>query len=42
MIKALKSLGQNFLSNKNIQKEIVKAANVAGKNIIEIGPGMAQ
>ncbi|MEX1817489.1 16S rRNA (adenine(1518)-N(6)/adenine(1519)-N(6))-dimethyltransferase RsmA [Metamycoplasma hominis] len=40
MIKALKSLGQNFLSNKNIQKEIVKAANVAGKNIIEIGPGM--
>mgnify|MGYP001411362594 FL=1 len=34
-----KSLGQNFLIDKNIIKKIVNLVGVNNKNIIEIGPG---
>ena len=34
-----KSLGQNFLSDKNIIKKIVSLVDVNNKNVIEIGPG---
>ena len=34
-----KSLGQNFLTDKNIIKKIVNLVNIKNKNIIEIGPG---
>ena len=34
-----KSLGQNFLVEKNIVKKILALINLKGKNIIEIGPG---
>ncbi len=34
-----KSLGQNFLLDKNIIKKIVNIAEIRNKNIIEIGPG---
>ena len=34
-----KSLGQNFLIDKNIIKKIVSLTNFENKNIIEIGPG---
>ncbi len=36
---AKKSLGQNFLIDKNIIKKIVNLVNVKNRNIIEIGPG---
>ena len=36
-----KSLGQNFLIDKNIIKKIVNSVNLKDKNIIEIGPGKA-
>ena len=36
---AKKSLGQNFLIDKNIVKKIVNLENLKGKDIIEIGPG---
>ena len=36
---AKKSLGQNFLIDKNIIKKIVNLVNIDNKNIIEIGPG---
>ncbi len=39
MIKAKKSLGQNFLIDKNILEKIVNAANISNKTILEIGPG---
>ena len=39
MIKPKKSLGQNFLIDKNICKKIVKLTNINKKEIIEIGPG---
>ena len=39
MIKAKKSLGQNFLIDNNILDKIVNIINVKGKNILEIGPG---
>ena len=39
MIKAKKSLGQNFLIDKNILEKIVDITDVKGKNILEIGPG---
>ena len=35
-----KSLGQNFLVDKNIIKKILNFINIKDKNIIEIGPGM--
>tara|TARA_Y100000816_G_scaffold41373_1_gene26034 strand:- start:17503 stop:18288 length:786 start_codon:yes stop_codon:yes gene_type:complete len=34
-----KSLGQNFLIDKNIIKKIVDLVNINKKNVIEIGPG---
>ena len=34
-----KSLGQNFLVDKNIIKKIVNLQKLKNKNIIEIGPG---
>ena len=39
MIKPKKSLGQNFLIDKNISKKIVNLTNIKNKTIIEIGPG---
>ena len=39
MIRAKKSLGQNFLIDKNIIKKIVNTTNVKDKIILEIGPG---
>ena len=34
-----KSLGQNFLIDKNIIKKIINSVQIKQKNIIEIGPG---
>ena len=39
MIKAKKSLGQNFLIDKNILDKIVNIINIENKFILEIGPG---
>ena len=39
MIKAKKSLGQNFLIDQNIINKIVNIIDVKDKNILEIGPG---
>ncbi|EGY79504.1 MAG: 16S rRNA (adenine(1518)-N(6)/adenine(1519)-N(6))-dimethyltransferase RsmA [Peptoniphilus sp.] len=35
-----KSLGQNFLIDGNIVRKIVDVAEVEGKNVLEIGPGL--
>ena len=37
-----KSLGQNFLIDKNICKKIINLSSIKCKNIIEIGPGTGQ
>jgi len=39
VIKAKKSLGQNFLIDKNILEKIVGINNLKNKTILEIGPG---
>ena len=39
MIKAKKSLGQNFLIDQNIIDKIVNIIDLKNKNILEIGPG---
>ena len=39
MIKAKRSLGQNFLIDKNILKKIVSIIKIKNKSILEIGPG---
>ena len=39
MIKAKKSLGQNFLIDQNIIDKIVNIIDLENKNILEIGPG---
>ena len=39
MIKAKKSLGQNFLIDQNIIDQIVNIIDIKDKNILEIGPG---
>tara|TARA_B100000989_G_scaffold119740_1_gene88273 strand:+ start:102 stop:890 length:789 start_codon:yes stop_codon:yes gene_type:complete len=39
IIQAKKSLGQNFLIDKNILKIIINCADIKDKNILEIGPG---
>ncbi len=39
MIKAKKSLGQNFLKDENILEKIVNVIQIKEKNILEIGPG---
>ena len=39
MIKAKKSLGQNFLIDKNILEKIINTTNIKNKTVLEIGPG---
>ena len=39
MIKAKKSLGQNFLIDRNILEKITNLTNIKNKIILEIGPG---
>ena len=39
MIRPKKSLGQNFLIDKNVLKKIVNITQIKEKNILEIGPG---
>jgi 16S rRNA (adenine1518-N6/adenine1519-N6)-dimethyltransferase len=39
MIKPKKSLGQNFLIDKNIINKIIKLTELYNSNIVEIGPG---
>ena len=34
-----KSLGQNFLIDKNIINKILKMVKIRNKNVVEIGPG---
>ena len=37
--KAKKSLGQNFLIDKNILYKIINLTNIKDESIVEIGPG---
>ena len=39
MIKAKKSLGQNFLTDQNVIDKIVNLIDIKNKSILEIGPG---
>ncbi len=39
MIRAKKSLGQNFLIDKKILEKIVNLTNIENKTVLEIGPG---
>ena len=39
MIRAKKSLGQNFLIDQNIIDKIINTASIDGKEILEVGPG---
>ena len=39
MIRAKKSLGQNFLVDKNILEKITNCVNIENKEIFEVGPG---
>ena len=39
MINAKKSLGQNFLTDRNILEKITSVTEIRNKNILEIGPG---
>ena len=39
MIKAKKSLGQNFLIDQNILKKIVNITEIKNKTVLEVGPG---
>ena len=39
MIKAKKSLGQNFLIDNNIISKILNVIDIQNKDILEIGPG---
>jgi len=39
LIKAKKSLGQNFLIDKNVLEKIVNTTKINNKTILEIGPG---
>ena len=39
MIRAKKSLGQNFLIDKNIINKILESGSIENKNVLEIGPG---
>ena len=36
---AKKKFGQNFLTDKNLLKKIVKSADIINQNVIEVGPG---
>ncbi|MDC0217229.1 16S rRNA (adenine(1518)-N(6)/adenine(1519)-N(6))-dimethyltransferase RsmA [Pelagibacteraceae bacterium] len=40
MIIAKKSLGQNFLIDKNIANKIINTIEITNNNIIEVGPGL--
>ena len=40
MITAKKSLGQNFLIDKNTVNKIINSIDITNNNIIEIGPGL--
>ncbi|MFL2903078.1 MAG: 16S rRNA (adenine(1518)-N(6)/adenine(1519)-N(6))-dimethyltransferase RsmA [Candidatus Pelagibacter sp.] len=39
MIRAKKSLGQNFLTDKNILENMVDLVEIKNKNVLEVGPG---
>ena len=39
MIRAKKSLGQNFLIDQNIIDKIINTVSINGKEILEVGPG---
>ena len=39
MIKAKKSLGQNFLIDREVLEKIVNTTAIRDKNILEVGPG---
>ena len=39
MIRAKKSLGQNFLIDKNIIEKIINITNIENKIVLEVGPG---
>ena len=39
MIKAKKSLGQNFLTDENIINKILEITDITDKEILEVGPG---
>ena len=39
MIKAKKSLGQNFLTDRTILEKIVNTTEIKNKTILEVGPG---
>ena len=39
MIKAKKSLGQNFLIDKNIINKITNTVSIVGNEVLEVGPG---
>jgi 16S rRNA (adenine1518-N6/adenine1519-N6)-dimethyltransferase len=39
LIKAKKSLGQNFLIDREILEKIVSTTTIRDKNILEVGPG---
>ena len=39
MIKPKRSLGQNFLTDKNIIEQIINLVDIENKIILEIGPG---
>ena len=39
MIKAKKSLSQNFLKDKNISKKITNLSKLKNNTVLEIGPG---
>jgi len=39
MFYSKKSLGQNFLIDKNIIKKIINVKNIENKDVVEIGPG---
>jgi len=39
LIKAKKSLGQNFLIDKNILEKITNTTHISNKTVLEIGPG---
>ena len=39
MIRAKKSLGQNFLIDKNIIDKIVNIVSITGNEVLEVGPG---
>ena len=39
MLKAKKSLSQNFIFDKNICNKIVSQTNISNRIVLEIGPG---